>query len=228
MNKKSVFGGLKHPLLLIVVGALFSSLISTYIIPDITRAWQDHQKELELKTDLVSKISEAVATTVVKGEISKGIPHPPHKEDKALNDPLTNWKSSSAVIGSKLQAYFPDSELPQQWNNYSIILADLLFLSASNDTCHRIKYVQEIQQYYSASNPPVNTTEMCGDNLERFQKIYNSQLVSNESNINWTQLVYDENKVKFSTNWLRLKQNLLDQKDRLIQEVLNSHIQLFS
>jgi hypothetical protein len=49
-------GLLVHPLLLLIVGALLSS----WLIPSITQRWQNHQKELEIKTNLASQISESV------------------------------------------------------------------------------------------------------------------------------------------------------------------------
>jgi hypothetical protein len=42
---KQITEALSHPMLLLIVGAIISSLI----IPYFTRQWQDHQHELELK-----------------------------------------------------------------------------------------------------------------------------------------------------------------------------------
>lgn len=71
--KRNIYSGLQHPLLLLVVGAL----ISSYIIPLYTKAWQDHQKELELKTDLVSEISDATASILTKTQVKKAVSNAP-------------------------------------------------------------------------------------------------------------------------------------------------------
>ena len=54
MRNKSIYEWLSHPLLLLLVGAL----VSSYLLPLLTQSWQNHQKELELKSALVSQISE--------------------------------------------------------------------------------------------------------------------------------------------------------------------------
>ena len=50
-----------QPFLLLITTAP----ISHYLIPKITRRWQDHQKELELKSGFVSEISESVLGIVL-------------------------------------------------------------------------------------------------------------------------------------------------------------------
>jgi len=43
---------MSHPFLLLVAGTIVSSII----IPDFTRQWQNNQKQLELKTNLADEI----------------------------------------------------------------------------------------------------------------------------------------------------------------------------
>jgi hypothetical protein len=47
---------LRHPLTVLLVGALISGLL----IPAFTRRWQNHQKALEIKTELVSELSKSI------------------------------------------------------------------------------------------------------------------------------------------------------------------------
>ena len=58
--KIEVYQILKHPVFLL----LMTALVSSYLIPKITKRWQDHQKEMELKTNFVSEISESVVSMV--------------------------------------------------------------------------------------------------------------------------------------------------------------------
>jgi hypothetical protein len=53
-----------NPLLLLVAGGIISGLL----IPYITNQWQNHQKELEIKTDLVGRISESFTALLVVRE----------------------------------------------------------------------------------------------------------------------------------------------------------------
>src|SRR5262245_57180663 len=99
MNYKKYYEALQHPLLLLLVGAL----ISSWIIPSFTRQWQDHQKELELKSDLVGKIGDAVANMVIKAQVKKASPSIiPINE---FYDTWQNWESASATIASRIRAY---------------------------------------------------------------------------------------------------------------------------
>jgi hypothetical protein len=67
-GEKQTFWGyigsvLKHPLFLAVLGAVFSLLL----IPQITREWQDRQKEQEIKDSLLEQISTLSTTAVRQG-----------------------------------------------------------------------------------------------------------------------------------------------------------------
>jgi hypothetical protein len=92
---------LSNPFLLLIVGAIVSSLV----IPSITSKWQDnHQKELEIKTDLVGRISQAV----------NGVYFATYEvQNPFLNFTLSdyvkafqNWEMTSGMIGST-EGVFP-------------------------------------------------------------------------------------------------------------------------
>ena len=52
---------LSHRFFLLVVGALLTSLV----IPSITRGWQDHQRQVELQDELASTITRAATKYIV-------------------------------------------------------------------------------------------------------------------------------------------------------------------
>jgi hypothetical protein len=56
IRKEHLKSALSNPMVLLIVGAI----ISSFIIPYYTRQWQDHQKELELKTNLSDEINKAI------------------------------------------------------------------------------------------------------------------------------------------------------------------------
>jgi hypothetical protein len=117
MDSKSLTSNIKDflssQLGLLILGALISSLI----IPWFFQVWQDYQKELEIKTDLVGKISEAVTRIVMSTQsvlLANNYGHIHTLEQQKelfneLNDEYREWEINSAVIGSQLQAYFPHS-----------------------------------------------------------------------------------------------------------------------
>jgi hypothetical protein len=62
---KQIKETLSHPMLLLIVGAIISSLI----IPYFTRQWQDHQKELELISDLSDQINKVVSDALTISDL---------------------------------------------------------------------------------------------------------------------------------------------------------------
>ena len=102
----------------------------------LPRRWQNKQKELELKSGLVSEISEAVMTTVMSvylyntlgGQLQKnnvGAEDQRHELDKTYK----KWKVDSCIIGSKIHAYFPveekgDEQIHIKWTDFSDRLSE--------------------------------------------------------------------------------------------------------
>jgi hypothetical protein len=212
---------LAHPIVLLIVGAI----ISSFLIPFYTRAWQDHQKELELKTELVSENSGAVTPIIISAQTIKSTTSPSSNYYIAYQ----NWETSSAIVGSKLQAYFHDTSLPSEWNNYSKILTDFVFLSISSNTCIKMGYVEEIQKYFSVNSNSLNKTELqkCQSHINNFQNIQESPFPQNSSKIDWNILI-NEKYGPLSASWSRLEQIFVSQRDDLIDESLRSAISAFS
>ena len=112
-----------HPFVLLLAGALLSSLV----VPAITRRWQDHQKELELKTALVTEITETVTDLVMAVQFAElGTVSQTQEEFDAA---YRKWEIESAVIGSKLRAYFPETDLGSQWRAYTRLVTDFYALA---------------------------------------------------------------------------------------------------
>lgn len=117
---------LRHPFILLVTGAMLSGLI----IPLITRSWQNRQKSLEIKTGLVSEISETVMEFFmsiqfvhIRKEIRGNPPIAVTPQEQAEFDQAYKaWEVRSAVIGTKLQAYFPESNISKKWTAFSDVL----------------------------------------------------------------------------------------------------------
>ena len=69
MNSKrsminKIKGFLSSQICLLILGAIISSLI----IPWFFQVWQDYQKELEIKTNLIERITEAVTRMIMSAE----------------------------------------------------------------------------------------------------------------------------------------------------------------
>ena len=122
---------LSNPLLVPVVAAFLGS----WLLPQITRQWQDHQKALEIQTALVSEMSEAVSTLPsVPAASSPRDWLPSRRPTRAPSSaPGTTGTgvltSSSASIGAKLRAYFGPG-VGGEWQSFTYVVTDFLLLSA--------------------------------------------------------------------------------------------------
>jgi hypothetical protein len=107
---------LRHPLFLLIAGAIFTGLIT----PTITRSYQKRQKVLEIKIGLVSELSKLIM------ELIKSIQFVHSKETSFSEDALAKaylkWEVESAVIGTRLQAYFHETKIPNEWSLFSEII----------------------------------------------------------------------------------------------------------
>jgi hypothetical protein len=196
---------LSNPLLLLLVGALVTGLLAPYI----TKQWQNQQKELEIKTDLLRRITQSVTSLLVTGydfeiaqcvksgqcNVSVGI-----SNDTMLKyrNQYSNWSITSAVIESDLAAYFPESQISEEWRRF----ANLTTL------------------YYGllAESPPYR-----GDLLAGIQQLISKE--PNASQLNVRSLNETDQLIIFRTNDV-ISNHIENQKQKIIKDILASKIPL--
>jgi hypothetical protein len=107
--------------ILLVLGAALTSLL----IPFVTRRWQNHQKELELKADLLRRVSDAVTRMITHGWFTRLA----GKTWGDANDRLEftwgfgEWLTDTRVLEAELQAYFQgDDGIRRHWATYCELL----------------------------------------------------------------------------------------------------------
>lgn len=188
-NKSSIERHLSNPLLLLIVGAVISGLL----VPYITNQWQNHEKELELKTSLVARISEAVSRALTAAQFTNA--RLPEVVDyyQAYHD----WETTHSAIGSYIRAYFPNTYLGEEWDEYANTTTSLIRLSANNSMSEKEQLVSQIQKYFAP----------CSNNV-----------------INWNALL-DKNDLRFRNpdfryNWFTLKDQIILAKNNISQKVL--------
>lgn len=121
VGSPSGLGALDHPLIVLLVGAVVTGLL----VPAVTRRWQDRQKELELKTGLVSELSESIMEIVMAVQFHHMTAGRCGQGDDAnnlmqeLNQAYRTWEVRSAVIATKLRSYFPATTVPDEWTQFS-------------------------------------------------------------------------------------------------------------
>jgi len=92
---------------------LVGALISGVLIPAFTRRRHRHQKALEIKTQLVSDSSKSIMRIVVATQFARLGARSQSQDD--FDRAYRDWEVESAVIGTTLVAYFPDTTIPADW-----------------------------------------------------------------------------------------------------------------
>ncbi len=138
---------LTHPLTLIVVGAFLSS----FLIPSFTRRWQNHQKELEIKVDLLGRVSDAVTRVIThawfrdfggKEELSE-------VDRREFDWRYGEWEVNIRVLQANFEAYFRGApEITAHWIVYTKMLQKLHNLSW--EPMGRDRLLEELRTLYES------------------------------------------------------------------------------
>jgi hypothetical protein len=132
---------IRHPVVVGTALALISGLIASVLFPALTRSWQDRPRELALKQDLVSDVSQAATGALSRGNIF-AYRTELEKTSKAerirnLTRESSDWDVASSAIGSQLATYFGDTTLPKQWAAYQTAVSGYIELtSQANKETH--------------------------------------------------------------------------------------------
>lgn len=114
-----MFGYLsQHPLTVVFLTALVSGLV----IPWITRRWNNHQKALEIKTELVSDLSKSIMEMIMAVQYARI--NAPSQTQEDFDRAYRDWEVQSAVIGTRLEAYFSHNHIPADWTRFSNNITD--------------------------------------------------------------------------------------------------------
>ena len=113
-------------------------------MPRITRRWQDHQKELEIKTALVEQVNHAVLQFIVAMQFAERNVSTP----EALDEAYRQWEVQRAVLTGKLRVYFANAAIAKDFEAFSDAVSDFYTLAGISHPEHRIKQVQKLRNYF--------------------------------------------------------------------------------
>jgi hypothetical protein len=157
---------LSAPLLITIVGALLINLV----FPQITRKSENHRRALDVKTSLVSDMSESVARALMTARLvaTDVIPKTGTKAQAPFNSGLQNWQVEQAKLGTELEAYFPGTEIGPEWKSYAEIVTDVYFLSATGvedrkDRIARLRTALRTRRW-CAAKPAINWETLDSEN----------------------------------------------------------------
>lgn len=191
-NKRTVESYLSNPLLLLVVGAIISGLL----IPYITAQWQNHEKELELKTSLVTRISEALSKVLTEAQFSAAN----RTEQAEYLQAYYEWEVAQSSIGSYLRTYFPDTYIGEEWDKYANITTSFFRLAAINPLEEKEQLVDQLEKYFSSCPNTINWDALVNRNNLFF---------------------YDDD---YRSNWFKVKDQIISAKNSIVQNVMEASI----
>ena len=100
---------LAHPFALLLTGAILSNLL----IPEWNRRSEVHQRELTVKTDLSTRINEAVVTMLTATQAAAMGARGQSQED--FDRAFMTWQVRRAVLATDVTTYADGSSLPRAW-----------------------------------------------------------------------------------------------------------------
>jgi len=234
-----------NPLLLLIVGAIFSSVL----IPYVTRRWQNHQAELELERDLVEDISNAVTLFLTKLEFieQRGGKLDDDKQ-KEFETAELEWHKGCSSVGSYIQAYFINSQvkITEHWSKYADLINDFYRLTETHLTenseektknlVSRILIIKTIVTELKESVDEHYTRKGITSEMKMFfisltgnstKKVDNGDTIRKsikETKINWDAFASANG---YLTEWRNIKKFIFDYKHFLMKEIIDSRISGF-
>jgi hypothetical protein len=111
-----------HPLVLLAAGAAVSGLL----VPALTRGAQNHKQTLEIRSDLVTSMTEATAPFLAATLANVLVYHGnvPRSYDVAYE----TWYAHANEVLTKLETYDRDAQITQRWGPFTFRVRDLYYL----------------------------------------------------------------------------------------------------
>ncbi len=108
-----------RPLLITFVGLA----LSAWLLPAITRQWDDRQKARDLQASLIEDMSSASARALVAGVDAMRTSQP---SSERLHQAERDWQIAGVEVQARLKAYFAQ-KVVQSWENYRLVMSTALW-----------------------------------------------------------------------------------------------------
>jgi hypothetical protein len=135
------------PLVVLLAGAVVTGLL----IPGLTRRRDNERKALEIKTNLVGDISEAVMQFMVA--IQFAVLRAASQTQKEYDDAYRAWETKRAVLGTMLEAYFPTAGIGDDWDKFEDNVRRFYALSGVSEPAERKRLATELLTKYGLTWP---------------------------------------------------------------------------
>jgi hypothetical protein len=134
---------LAHPLTVAVASALLSLVLVTLL----TKKWQDRQREIDIKSKLVTDMTAVMAEPIANSRIwSRGASV--GTEMPSYSETLRRVDMRKAEVGTLLQVYFSEAPtLLGEWENYAKALNYCVRMTAADDPIRKLRHVEIVRNY---------------------------------------------------------------------------------
>jgi hypothetical protein len=127
MAVSDVVGSFVFPLVLLLIGGGLTG----YFYPRLAAKRQRDQTGREIRTALVAQMSEEVTTMLMTIQFVELRFVSVSQAD--FDAAYKRWETASAVIGTKLEAYFPRADLGRRWTDFAARVSDFYALAGIPD-----------------------------------------------------------------------------------------------
>ncbi len=244
MSRTTLASFLKHPLVLLILGGVFSALL----IPQVTREWQDRQREQEIKRDLLEQIATSATTAIRQGnslvmactersgELSTPKPKrsvcaplpPNHQVRAAGGEPgeeiseiyavlKDSWLIRRSIPRSTIITYFPKTY--SCWYSYERALADYLGLVTQSANAKKVR-VDALGEFVRADMTAVygqsDIVERDCAHLRELPENVEARYRQLKKLMGWTALTYPTWHFRFKQEYAKLGEILGIAMERII------------
>lgn len=180
-----------------LLAVLLTAALSGYVVPRITRRWQDHQKKLEIKISLVEGVSDAVLQFILAMQFAER----EVATQEAFDEAYRRWEVQRAVLTGKLRVYFRDAMIAQEFELFSDAVSDFYALAGISHPEYRTKQIEKLKHYFGDA---ATNWEKLADQEERRADFFN-----------------------WFFAWWDLRQQVLLRKDAIVSKLLAAPIDFF-
>jgi len=223
----------RHPLAITLLAGAFTAIF----LPQLTRQWQDRQKERALKQSLLEQISTSSATAVtqgisfVKGQLIAAGGAPGQDGETVYAILRNSWIVHRASARSTIITYFPNVD--SCWYSYERAVSDFISLSADNYAPNRRQRVKDIRRYVESDFAesyvePGMTDEACAP-LQELPPAIQDRFHVLEGVLDWESLIHPTTDQRFSRSvYAALGEALLIGGETIIRTIRSSDAEDFS
>jgi hypothetical protein len=191
-------------------------LLTSLLLPYITSKWQNHQKELDIKSTLVTQITQSSNKVFI--ELQSFVLGEVPLKSQVFNhylDVVNEWENDSTATYAQLKAYYPQTSLSKEWDGIRAMMFAFYRLNIDKRKEQRQLDTDTIQKILSALKVNTCVSDVCVDwtNLvQKYEPLQNG----------------DGLLIMTSPSWALLELAVRDEMNSFVQEVLQTPISVYS